>query len=104
MNAAQLIARVSEKTKFNIQDIEIVFNCLIEEIKNINQLGKVITIPNFGTFKIKKVKPCLRKNSKTNGQHTVSKYKYIKFIPYQKYKKYVRSKPKQIILPDDDNH
>ncbi|WP_342273506.1 HU family DNA-binding protein [Spiroplasma endosymbiont of Acasis viretata] len=98
MNAKELIARVSDKTKFNIQDIEIVFNCVIEEIKNINQLGKVITISNFGTFKIKKVKPCLRRNSKNNGQHVVSKYKYIKFIPYKKYKKYIRCKPKPTIL------
>lgn len=103
MNEKQLVARISDKTKFNIQDVEIVFNCLIEEIKNINQLGKVITIANFGTFKIKKVKPCLRRNSKNNGQHIVSKYKYIKFIPYKKYKKYIHSKPKPVILTDNTN-
>lgn len=103
MNEKQLVARISDKTKFNIQDVEVVFNCLIEEIKNINQLGKVITIANFGTFKIKKIKPCLRQNSKNNGQHIVSKYKYIKFIPYKKYKKHIRSKPKAIILPDNTN-
>ena len=37
MNAKELIVIVSDKTKFNIQDIEIVFNYLFEKIKKINQ-------------------------------------------------------------------
>lgn len=102
MNTKELLTIVSDKTKFNIQDIEIVFNCLIEEIKNTNQLGKVITITNFGTFKIKKVKPFLRKNIKNKGTHLVSRYKYIKFIPYKKYKKQIRSKPKPVISANNN--
>lgn len=98
MNAKELIARVSDKTRFNIQDVEIVFNCLIEEIKDINQLGKTITISNLGIFKIKRVKSFLRRNSKNKGEHIVSKYKYIKFIPCKKYKKQIRSKPKVATL------
>ncbi|WP_342276352.1 HU family DNA-binding protein [Spiroplasma endosymbiont of Nebria brevicollis] len=97
MNAKELIDKVSDKTNFNIEDVELVFTTLIEEIMNTNQFQKSITIKGFGTFKINRVKSFVRIRKATNVQHTVNNYKYVRFVPHTKFKKRIRTKP-----PTDD--
>ncbi|WP_375317713.1 HU family DNA-binding protein [Spiroplasma endosymbiont of Virgichneumon dumeticola] len=93
MNAKELIEKISDKTNFNLEDIELVFATLIEEIMNTNQFQKNITIKGFGTFKISRVKSFVRTCKATNTQHTVSNYKYVRFVPHKKFKKRIRTKP-----------
>lgn len=100
MKTKGLMELVSKKTQFNLEDVELVFKTLIQEIMNTNQFQENITISGFGSFKIKRVKSFIRTRKKTNTQHKVSSYKYIKFIPDNKYKKHIRTKPPK--LPTND--
>lgn len=93
MNVKELIVIVSEKTQFNLEDVELVCTTLMEEIMNTNQFHKNITIKGFGTFKINRVKSFVRTRKATNTQHTVSNYKYVRFVPHKKFKKHIRTKP-----------
>jgi len=100
VNAKELIKIVSDKTKFHIDDVSIVFNTIITEIKNINQNNRKITIAGFGIFKIINVKSSNRTKIKNDSKTTyqVKSYKYIKFIPATKYKKQIKTKPEAMIV------
>ncbi len=54
MNNKEFIAELSQREDFPLRDTKMLLKHLIDEISSELEDGNILTIPNFGTFEVKK--------------------------------------------------
>ena len=80
----ELINKVSESSKRSKVDTTAFINAFIKEITKAMKNGDEVVIPDFGAFKIQKVKARKGRNLKTGEQINIPEKKRVKFTPGKK--------------------
>lgn len=88
----ELITKVAQKLDIPQKDAANVINQTIGEISDQLKSGNSVTIMDFGTFKIQKVKARKGRNVKTGEEMTIPAHKRVKFTVGKKLSEMVKAK------------
>ena len=79
VSKAALVEKVAESTKLNKATVALVTDGIIDEIKVNMKKGNKVTIVNFGTWQVQKVKARKGRNIVTGEEIKIPAHKRVKF-------------------------
>ncbi len=96
MTKADLVEMVAERTGFTKTDVHVIFDTLLEVIKDVLASGHNIEIRRFGTFKLKIRKPRMARNPRTGEPVPVGERVVPVFKPSNEFKGQIKITPDEL--------
>lgn len=90
MNKAELIEKISDKTKLTKSDVEKLVNSMIDTMSDELKKKGSITLMGFGTFKVQERKARNGINPKTKEKIKIKATRVPKFVPGKALKEKVK--------------
>ncbi len=92
LSKKEVVKRLSAETGLSERFLNTFINSLLEEMKNLLDLGEKIKIINFGTFEVKRSKDRIGKNFKTGEPIRVPGLRKVFFYPAPELKNLINEK------------
>ncbi|RKZ34631.1 integration host factor subunit beta [bacterium] len=95
MTKADLVEMVAERTGFTKTDVQVIFDMMLDVIKEVMSSGHNIEIRRFGTFKVKVRRPRMARNPRTGEPVPIPERVIPVFKPSNEFKEMIKITPEK---------